>query len=44
MTNEIAFTVMMFIALLAGLYTIWWIRKEERQEEHEDKGPQKTNL
>jgi hypothetical protein len=37
MTNELAFTVMLFMALFAGLYMIWWIRKQERKQVHQGK-------
>jgi len=33
MTNEIAFTIMAFIAVLAVLYMVWWTNKQEREEE-----------
>jgi len=36
-TNEIAFTVMISLVALAGFYMMWWIRRQERKEEHEQK-------
>jgi len=35
MTNEIAFTLMTFIAVLAVLYMVWWTNKQWRNEERE---------
>jgi len=37
MTNELAFTVMLFMALFAGFYMIWWTRKQEREQERKQK-------
>lgn len=37
MTNELAFTVMLFMALGAGFYMIWWTRKQEREQDREHK-------
>jgi hypothetical protein len=37
MTNEMAFTVMLIIALFAGFYLIWWTGKQEREQNREHK-------
>lgn len=31
MTNEIAFTVMITMIALTGIYIVWWTRREERK-------------
>ncbi len=33
MANEIAFMVIISMIALAGLYMVWWIRKQEREQE-----------
>jgi hypothetical protein len=38
MTNEITFMIMMSMVALAGLYIIWWTRKQEREEERKQEG------
>ncbi len=38
MTNETAFLIMMSMAALAGLYIIWWTRKQEREEDRKQEG------
>ncbi|MGH7496228.1 MAG: hypothetical protein ACREOO_28070 [bacterium] len=32
MNNVIAYTVMLGIIVLAGLYMVWWIERQERKE------------
>jgi hypothetical protein len=38
MSNEIAFTIMISMVALAGLYMIWWTRKQEREQERKQEG------
>lgn len=38
MTNEIAFTIMISMVALAGLYMAWWTHKQERKEERKQEG------
>jgi hypothetical protein len=38
MTNEIAFTIMASIAVLAVLYMVWWTNKQEREQERRQEG------
>ncbi len=33
MNNLIAFTIMIGIIVLGGLYMIWWMERQERKEE-----------
>lgn len=35
MTNEIAFTIMIVMAALTGIYIVWWTRREERKNRSE---------
>ncbi len=37
MTNELAFTIMLFMALGAGFYMIWWTSKQEREQKRKQK-------
>jgi len=34
MTNEIAFTIMIALIALAGVYMAWWTHRQERKQEH----------
>jgi hypothetical protein len=33
MINEITFMLIMTMAALAGIYMLWWTRKQEREQE-----------
>ncbi len=33
MTSEVVFTMMIGIIVLAGLYMVWWMERQDRKEE-----------